>query len=117
MLDRIKESLDNLEKVRIDVIYLSDPELKEKFIEAISDISTYIATTKMLQQLFYADRDKSLQQPETDKKAGNKKGGQKKPEGITMEQAWKTFNERRTEKTIEYVEIKRKLEELIKSLH
>lgn len=122
LLDRIKESINNLEKVRIDVIYLSDPELKEKFIETISDISTYSATTRMVQQLFYADRDKSLGQEELNKpivtsnKPKKPKNNKKKSEQSTLEQSWKTFNERRTEKTIEYVEIKRKLEELIKSL-
>ncbi|OGJ22614.1 MAG: hypothetical protein A2804_03540 [Candidatus Pacebacteria bacterium RIFCSPHIGHO2_01_FULL_46_10] len=122
LLDRVKESIDNLEKVRSDVIYLSDSKLKEKFIEVISDISTYIATTRMVQQLFYTDRDKSLEQVEIgesveiSKKSQKPKNSRKKTDRPTLEQAWKIFNERRTEKTIEYVEIKRKLEELIKSL-
>lgn len=122
LLDRVKESVDNLEKVRSDVIYLSDPELKEKFIETISGISTHIATARMVQQLFYTDRDKALGQdggnePEVNNKKSKKSRNNKKKENpLTIEQAWKTFNERRTEKTIEYVEIKRKLEELIKTL-
>lgn len=122
LLDRIKESIDNLEKVRSDVIYLSNPELKEKFVETISDISTYVATTRMVQQLFYADRDSSVKQenikPASVAKKGRKINNKNQQKNVTptLEQAWKTFNERRTEKTIEYVEIKRKLEELIKSL-
>jgi hypothetical protein len=122
LLDRIKESIDNLEKVRTDVIYLSDPELKERFIETISDISTYSATTRLIQQMFYTDRDKPLEQQKPNRKplAKNKKKADVKNEPnanlSNFESAWKTFNERRTEKTIEYVEIKRKLEDLIKSL-
>ncbi len=122
LLDRIKESIDNLEKVRIDVIYLSDPELKEKFIETTSDISTYIATVRMVQQLFYDDRGKSLGQAEVNKPVAISNKSKKlikkenKSEELVSEEAWKAFNERRIEKTIEYVEIKRKLEELIKGL-
>lgn len=123
LLDRIKESIDNLGKVRSDVIYLSDPELKEKFVEAISDISTHIAMVRVIQQVFYQDRDKALgvitTNPGTQSKINGKKkksDNENKQTVVSMEKVLDVFNKSTTEKTIEYVEIKRKLENLIKSL-
>lgn len=120
LLDRVKESIDNLEKVRSDVIYLSDPELKEKFIEIISDISTYIAMVRVIQQVFYDNRNKALGSvpinPDPQKTGGRKKNNNSQNQ-TTLEQVVDTFNKSKTEKSIEYIEIKRKLENLIKSLN
>lgn len=120
LLDRVKESIDNLEKVRNDVIYLSDPELKEKFIDVISDVSTYIASVRIIQQIVYDEQKKiapqDTQVDKVSKKTKVKKKNQESPAPVTMQSIIETFNKRATQKTIDYVEIKRRLEELIKSL-
>jgi hypothetical protein len=118
LLDRAKESIDNLEKARTDVIYLSEPELKEKFIDLISDTSTYVATVRVVQQLFYSDRDKILgQKPKKkDRPTGAGKVRKQTPIAADMPQVIDQFSKRTTEKAIEYIEIKRRLEDLIKSL-
>ena len=120
LLDRVKESIDNLEKVRTDVIYLSDPELKERFIDVLSDVSTYITSVRAVQQLFYDDQNKASQSDKqitrTPKAVKTKKIS--KPNPIPgIQEVWDLFNKRMMQKTIEYVEIKRRLEELIKSLN
>lgn len=119
LLDRVKESIDNLGKARSDVIYLSDPELKEKFVETIAETSTYIAMVRVIQQIFYQSQDKAQGVTSPAAITPSQKGRGRKTNSqptITMESVWGTFNKSKTEKTIEYVEIKRKLENLIKSL-
>jgi hypothetical protein len=118
LLDRIKESVENLGKVRTEVIYLSDAELKEKFIDALSDISGYITAVRAYQELFYQDQ-RSVLPNKVNKVSKNKskKSVSQKPSNIrSMEDVWDKFNRTTTQKTIEYVEIKRQLEDLIKSL-
>lgn len=128
LLDRVKESISSLEKARSDVIYLTNPELKEKFIDVISDVSTYIIMVRATQEIFYANRNRILEtdNPQTEtqipsaksKTKAKKLTSEKKqlllPEN--MEDVWKKFNEQRTDKKIEYIEIKRRLDDLIKAV-
>ncbi len=107
LLDRVKESVDSLEKSRNDVIFLSDPSLKEKFIDLISDVSTYVAMVRVGQQIYYNQQNEA-NNPKLTKIKKNKNN--------PVEPPLETFNKFRTQKSIQYVEIKRRLEELIKGI-
>ncbi len=115
LLDRIAESIKSLDKARTDVIYLTDSVLKEKFVDVISEISNYIAVVRQIQQLFYSDRDKA-QESKSKSSKNPKTKTQEATESLTIEGAVELFHNRKIEKNIIYVEIKRKLEDLINDL-
>lgn len=115
LLDRIAESIKSLDKARTDVIYLTDSVLKEKFVDVISEISNYIAVVRQIQQLFYEDRDKAEKSKQRRSRSLKTKT-QEITKLLTLEGAIDLFHTRKVEKNIIYVEIKRKLEALIKDL-
>jgi hypothetical protein len=115
LLDRIKDSISNLEKVRSGIIYLSNSDLKEKIVAIISDISTYIVMVKAIQQLFYDNQQKGIENDKKRKKTVSKKIIVETPV-MTLNNALDIFNKSSTDKNIEFIEIKRKLEDVIKIL-
>ncbi len=114
LLDRIKESLTNLEKARNDVIYLTDPDLKEKFIDVISDVSTYITIVRSVQELFYKDQ-RTARELNRNNRPSNRKKNASTVEDVDSK-AWSDFNARKSDRKIEYIDIKRRLDDLVKTI-
>lgn len=117
LLDRASKSIENLEKSRNDAIYLSNTAVQEKFIDLISDISTFLTGVRNIQTLYYDDINKATTGRNSNKMDKNSKRTKIPQIKIkTSAEVLVEFNQRKTEKSIEYVEIKRRLDDLIKAL-
>lgn len=107
ILDRADKSVENLEKYRGEAIHLTNPILQEKFIDLLSDISSYLAAVRGIQRLYY-DNLKKIDEDKAHKDIHEIE----KEKNDELE----SFNQRKVDKSLEYVEIKRRLEELIRIL-
>lgn len=99
VLEKLNKSIQNLESEKKAAIYLSKSELQETYIDLISDISSFVSDVNGM-QLFYDSQKKELN-----------KELFKTPENLT-----KYYEERKTEKSIDIVDIKRKIEDFIRQL-
>lgn len=123
LLKRAEESVGNLDKVRTEAIYLSDNELKEKFVDVLSDVLTFISKARSTQDIFYDEQRQLNNFPNSIKNDTKKNEKQTtietNPQTSSVKSAkemWEAFNQRSVQRTIEYIDIKRRLEELIDKL-
>lgn len=109
VLTQLEKNVLNLESYRKEAFYVSSIELQEKFIDLISDISTYLIDARGLQNYYWNE--------------ANRLKGEKKPVDKTEDIQQKStqdlenfFNKRRIEKTIELIDIKRRIDDFLKQV-
>ena len=113
-LDRLDRSITNMESSKKDAIYLNSLERQETFIDLISDISTYVSDVRGIQSL-YDDQKKQIPQPQPVIKKTKSK---KQATGLfaSLPGLEKFYEERKTEKSIDLVDIKRRIDDFVKQL-
>jgi len=99
VLEKLNKSIQNLESEKKAAIYLPKSELQEAYIDLISDISFFVSDAIGMQQ-FYDSQKKELN----------------KELFKTSDELTKFYEERKTEKSIDLVDIKRKIEDFIRQL-
>lgn len=113
ILESLIKSVGILENYKKDAIYLNNPTQQEVLIDLILDMSNYIHSVKSIQDLFYGEQRKidvdieELKKNKDYKATSIFKNHQENAE---------TFQKVSMEKTIDLIEIKRKLDDFIKSL-
>ena len=113
ILDSLIKNIGVLENYKKDAIYLNNSSQQEDLIDLILDMSNYIHSVKSIQDLFYGEARKiDSDMDETKKNKAYKATSIFKNHEENMD----TFQKRSMEKTIDLIEIKRKLDEFIKSL-
>ncbi len=113
ILDKLRKNIDSFEAFKSDAIFLNNAELQEKFIDLISDISDYVASIRSLQDVYYNQQQKITE--DIDNRAKKKLTAQTsiyKDHKENMDE----FNRRSVEKAIDFVEIKRRLDEFLKQV-
>lgn len=114
-LESLEKSIKNLEDTHNDTIYLSNKVTQEKFIDLVSELSSFIASVKGVQNLF--DIQQSL--IANDKQNANKiKKGTARKESIfnNDKENAETFQQASTQKFIDLVEVFRRLDETVELL-
>jgi hypothetical protein len=103
-----------MESVKRDAIYLSSSRYQETFIDLISDISTYLSEVRSIQAVY--DEEKKWF-------PNSSKSQDKTAEANTAQRIFKTqvdldkfYEEQKTQKAIDLVDIKRRIDDFIKVL-
>ncbi len=101
VLDSLDRGAKSLESYKNDSIYLRSGPAKEKFIDLITDISMYLADTRSVQQLFYAERTKI---------------SGRDPSAIfqTESELQKYFDGQKVQKSIDLIEIRRRISDFVR---
>jgi hypothetical protein len=108
VIDATWKVINELEGSRADIIYLPKNSDQEKFFDVISDLSSFLNDARFTQQ-FYYDQKKLIEGNEAD--------------SIQAEKLYRNktdldtfFAQKRTEKLVELIDIKRRLEDYIKAV-
>ena len=114
ILDELVKEVESLDNLKKDAINLANSESQEKYIDLVSDLNSWITGVRVLQDLYY-DEERKLGE---DAKAPQRK---RKPAPKTssfkdMDHLANAFNMRSVEKSMDLIEIQRRLDEYIKSL-
>ncbi|MFZ5376792.1 MAG: hypothetical protein ACOZAN_03970 [Patescibacteria group bacterium] len=99
VLDRLDRSLYNLESEKKAAIYLPNSKLQEAFIDLVSDISALASDIRGVQNL-YADQSKTLN----------------KSLFKNISELKNYYDEKKVEKLIDLVDLKRKIEDFVRQL-
>jgi hypothetical protein len=112
ILKELTKSIINLESLKKDAINLSDNLTQEKYIDLVSEISTWATSVKALQDSFYDEENKLNEEIKLkdNKKIKNKKISSFKD----ITELVNTFKIRSIDKSTNLIEINRRLDELIK---
>jgi ribosomal protein S8 len=102
-LTRFQENLINLEAYRHEAIYFHNSSLQEKFLDLLSDTSFFVKETSLL-ETFYFEEIKKLDNGDSIFYK-------------TRDDLENYFRGKRTEKLIEIIEIKRKIDEMTRILN
>lgn len=116
VLNRLDRSIYSLESNIKEAIYLPSTEQQEAFIDLISDISTYLSDARGVQGV-YDDQSKLLNQMPPEGKT-KKKQPQPSSSSIfkTRPELEKYYEDKKTEKSIDLVDIKRRIDDFIRQL-
>lgn len=113
-LTQLEKNVSNLEGYKSGAIFLSSQEQQELFIDLITTLSTYSIDARGLQQLYW-DESKRIKEGITKSKSFSRSGGEATKE-LNSKELEDYFNRRKTEKSIELIEIKRQISDFLKSI-
>jgi len=102
ILDQLVKSLGVLESYKKDVIYLTTIDQQEEYIDLVSDLSSSLSNSRSLQTLF--DTQKKLHDEDSKLTIG------------TFKELQEYFNQTKLQYSIEFVEIKRRIDEFLKKI-
>lgn len=110
VLGQLEKNTLNLESYKKEAYCLSSTDIQEKFFDLISDISTYIIDGRELQTYYWNESKRLTGNISSD--TVNEVVQQKDIQ--TLENY---FNKRKIEKTIELVDIKRRIDDFLKQIN
>lgn len=115
ILGQLDKSIFNLESYKKDAIYLPSSDKQEIFIDLISDISTFSSETRGIQDLYYSESKKTAD-PLASKKNRSHKKKDKNPDLLSKDGLEKYYDDKKTDRTIAMIEIKRRIDDFIRTL-
>lgn len=124
-LDILDRNLKNLEGAQRETYYLPDEEKQERFIDLVSEVATYSGDLRAIEN-YYSNRERELLELINNKSKNNKALNVKKTkvkepvDSNTPQKQYENLvefiNKKRQEKVIDLVDLKRRLDDFIKSI-
>lgn len=112
LINALDKSIQELESLRHDSIFLNDEEVQEMYINLISELSKFSSSIRGIQDMFYVQQ-RALANDKVNTKKIQKGILQKESIFINEKENQEAFQQRSTQEFIALVEINRKLDDIV----